>query len=151
MSIPQANFRGLGRFSLVLLTILGMLSFVSPLFAQSNVGSGSITGTVTDPSGAVVSGAKVDITNVAGGQGASLITNSAGTFNSGSLAPGNYKVQVSAKGFSTVSVPVTVLVNNTATANVKLAVGQESQVVEVQASEVQVNTEQASVQGVLNA
>src|SRR5438105_6598766 len=151
MSIPRLSCRELARFSVLLMAIVAVLSFTSLLFAQSNVGSGSITGTVTDPSGAVVSGAKVNIANVAGGQGASLTTNSAGTFNSGSLAPGNYKVQVSAKGFSTVSVPVTVLVNNTATANVKLAVGQESQVVEVQASEVQVNTEQASVQGVLNA
>src|SRR5690348_16791726 len=47
--------------------------------------------------------------------------------------------------------PVTVQVGNPSTANAKLQVGQESQVVEVQASEVQVNTEQPTVQGVLNA
>jgi len=50
-----------------------------------------------------------------------------------------------------VSLPVTVQVGNTSTANAKLQIGQESQVVEVQASEVQVNTEQPTVQGVLNA
>ncbi|MGE5205333.1 MAG: carboxypeptidase regulatory-like domain-containing protein [Chlamydiota bacterium] len=121
------------------------------MLAQTTVGTGSIVGTATDPSGAVVRGAKVAITNVATGQVVSTATNSSGAYNSGALVPGNYKVQVSAKGFSSVSLPVTVLLGNTSTANAKLQIGQESQVVEVQASEVQVNTEQPTVQGVLNA
>jgi hypothetical protein len=60
-------------------------------------------------------------------------------------------VNVASKGFSSASVPVSVRVGGTSTANAKLQVGQESQVVEVQASTVQVNTEQPSVQGVLTA
>src|SRR5262249_10291077 len=67
------------------------------------------------------------------------------------LAPGDYRVTVSSKGFSTVSQSVTVQVGNTASANIKLAVGQESQVIEVQGAQVAVNTEQAEVQGVLNS
>jgi len=59
---------------------------------------GSIVGTVTDPSGAVVSGAKVTITNVATGQTIELTANSAGAFNSGAIAPGTYKVQVFGQG-----------------------------------------------------
>jgi hypothetical protein len=128
-----------------------MLVLSLPMLAQTTVSTGSIVGTVTDPSGAVVSGAKVAITNTGTGQTTTLTTNQSGAYNSGALAPGGYKVQVSAKGFSGVSMPVTVLVGNTATANAKLAVGQESQIVEVQASAVQVNTEQPSVQGVLSA
>jgi len=120
-------------------------------FGQSTVGTGSITGTVTDPSGAVVAGAKVTVTNTGTGQTINLTSNSAGAFNAAALAPGNYKVQVTATNFSTVDVPVTVQVGNTATANIKMQLGQESQVIEVQASEVQVNTEQAIVQGVLTA
>ena len=81
----------------------------------------------------------------------SLTTNSAGAYNSGALIPGDYKVQVAARGFRQMEMPVTVLVGNTATANAKLQIGQESQVIEVQGSAVQVNTEQATVQGVLNA
>ena len=46
---------------------------------------------------------------------------------------------------------IRVEVGNTATANIKLQLGQESQVIEVQASTVAVNTEQAEVQGVLNS
>ena len=151
MYSQQLFSRRLARFSGWLLALAGILVFSLPLVAQTTVGTGSIVGTVTDPSGAVLSGAKVAITNVATGQVISASTNSSGAYNSGALVPGGYKVQISAKGFSSVSVPVTVQVGNTATANAKLQIGQESQVVEVQASEVQVNTEQPTVQGVLNA
>jgi hypothetical protein len=125
--------------------------FSSTVLAQSTVGSGSIVGTVTDPSGAVVDGATVAITNVGTAQVVKVTTNGSGAFNSGALTPGAYKVQVTAKGFSGVSEVVTVQVGNTSSFNPKLQVGQESQIVEVQASELQVNTEQASVQGVLTA
>jgi len=106
---------------------------------------------VTDPSGAVVGGAKIVISNTATGQTLDLTSNSAGAFSSGPLEPGSYKVQVSAKGFSSVSQTMVVQVGNATAFNAKLQVGQESQVIEVQASEVQVNTEQATVQGVLTS
>src|SRR5580700_4494312 len=132
-------------------SILIMLFPVRLALAQSTVGTGSIVGTITDPSGAVFGGAKVAIINAATGQVISLTTNSSGAYNSGALIPGNYKVRVSAKGFRTNETALTVLVGNTANGNVKMEIGQESQVVEVQASMVTVNTEQATVQGVLNA
>jgi len=58
-------------------------------------------------------------------------------------------VRVEAPGFKTTEVPVTVQVGNTANGNAKMEVGQASQVVEVEASSVAVNTEQATVQGVI--
>ena len=131
--------------------MLAALGWDSPLRAQTTVGTGSIVGSVTDPSSAVVSGAKVTVTNVATGQVITLSTNSYGAYNSGALVPGNYKVLVSSKGFSQIETPVTVLVGNTATVNAKLQIGQESQVIDVQADAVRVNTEQATVQGVLSA
>jgi hypothetical protein len=60
-------------------------------------------------------------------------------------------VNVSQKGFSTVSSTTIVQVGNTSTVNAKMLLGQESTTIEVQASTVQVNTEQASVQGVLTS
>jgi hypothetical protein len=129
---------------------LVLLSISRPLFPQTTVGTGSIVGTVSDPSGAVVSGAKVTITNVATGQVISVTTNSSGSFNSGALVPGNYKAQVSCKGFSTAEVSLTVLLGNTATVNVNLRIGNEKEVVEVRDSALQVNTDQPTVQGVLN-
>jgi len=134
----------------VALAIIFLL-FSTLMLAQTTVGSGSIQGTVTDPSGAVVSGAKVVITNQGTAQSQALTTNAAGAYSSGALDPGSYKVQVSAKGFSSVSEALTVEVGNTATANIKMQLGQESQVIEVQASNIAVNTEQAEVQGVLSS
>ena len=134
----------------VLAAWLALLSISQPLFAQTTVGTGSMVGTVSDPSGAVVSGAKITITNVATGQLINLTTNSSGSFNSGALIPGNYKTQVSSKGFSTAEASLTVLVGNTSTVNVKLQIGQEKEVVEVPDQDMQVNTEQPTVQGVLS-
>jgi hypothetical protein len=136
---------------LALSAVVALLSLACPGFGQTTVGTGSIVGNVGDPSGAVVSGAKVTITNLGTGQLINLTTNSSGSFNSGALIPGNYKAQISAKGFNTAEAVVTVLVGNTATVNVPLQVGQETQVIEVQGSAVRVNTEQPTVQGVLNA
>ncbi|GAC1436912.1 MAG: hypothetical protein NVS1B11_19240 [Terriglobales bacterium] len=141
------------RLFLAVLTLLLGVGLLVPMssVAQTTVSTGSIVGTVTDPSGAVVNDAKVVITNTENGQVINLSTNSAGAFNSGALQPGSYKVHVSTTGFNSVDVPLTVQVGNTSTANVKLQVGQESQVVEVQGSQLQVNTEQAEVQGVLTS
>src|SRR5277367_1186608 len=101
--------------ALVLLAMLAPASLVSPLFAQTTVGTGSVVGNVTDPSAAVISSASVTITNLATAQVVSLTTNSSGAYSSGALLPGNYKVQVLARGFSQLETPVTVLVGNTAT------------------------------------
>ncbi len=137
------------RIGLVAVTLFLLVS--SLMMAQTTLSTGSIAGSVTDPSGAVVSDAKVVIKNAATGQTLNLSTNSSGYYSSGPLDPGTYKVQVSAKGFNSVSASVPLQVGNTATFNAKLALGRESTVVEVQANAVTVNTEQATVQGVLTS
>src|SRR5579862_8671819 len=137
------------RFCVILAAVLVLLC--AGLMAQSTVGTGGIVGLVTDPSGAVVGGAKVAITSVGTGATTELTTNSAGAYNSGALTPGIYKVQISAKGFNTITTNATVQVGNTATVNGKMTLGQESTTIEVQGSAIQVNTEQPTVQGVLTA
>ena len=122
----------------------------SAAIAQTTVGTGSIIGIVNDPTGAVVGGANITITNTATNRVINLTSNSSGAYTSGALSPGQYRVQVSAKGFSGMSELVNVQVGNTSTFNATLQVGQESQVIEVQASTEAVNTEQAIVQGVLS-
>src|SRR5580693_2179195 len=147
---PNFNrpLRSAGMFLTLALAITFLLSSTL-LLAQTNVGNGSIQGSVTDPSGAVVSGAKITITEKSKGVASIRTSDSKGSYTSGSLIPGVYSVRVEAPGFKTTEVPVTVQVDNTATANVKLEVGQTSQVVEVEASSVSVNTEQPTVQGVI--
>ncbi|MFL6257483.1 MAG: carboxypeptidase regulatory-like domain-containing protein [Pyrinomonadaceae bacterium] len=66
--------------------------------AQSN--KGTITGTVTDPQGAVVKGAKVTATNVATGEAREATTGDEGTYSMPALDPGIYRVTVDASGFS---------------------------------------------------
>ena len=128
-----------------------LLSISAATFAQTTVSTGSIQGTITDPSGAVVSGARVTVRNKGTDQTVATTTNSSGTYASGALIPGDYVVRVEGAGFKTLEIPVTVQVNVTSAANGKLTVGESAQVVEVQASGVVVNTEQASVQGVLTS
>ncbi|HVI80837.1 MAG TPA: carboxypeptidase regulatory-like domain-containing protein, partial [Candidatus Acidoferrum sp.] len=142
--------RGLRNALLALVCLVALLAPLT-LIAQTTLSTGSITGTVSDPSGALVNDAKVEVTNVATGQKLGLTSNAAGSFTTGPLQPGTYKVQVSAKGFNTVIQTAVVQVGNTSTINAKLAVGQESTVVDVQGSSVSVNTEQATVQGVLTS
>src|SRR5260370_17221554 len=68
-------------------------------FAQSD--RGSVSGIVTDPSGAGITGAKVTITNVAMGTQNSTVTTGAGVYTIPQLSAGIYSVTVVARGFST--------------------------------------------------
>lgn len=146
MSLQARFFPSL---SVLALTVLIAASFVPNLSGQSTISTGSIQGTITDQAGAVVGGAKVTITNKATGQPFSVMTTSAGAYASGALIPGDYTVRVEAKGFKTTETQVTVQVNVTSPGNLQLQVGQETQLVEVQGSAVTVNTEQATVQGII--
>jgi hypothetical protein len=138
------------RFVVLTLVALSALLLSSLAFAQTTVSNGSITGTVTDATGAVVPNAKITATGPTG-QVAHATSNSSGSYSTGALVPGVYSVRIEAKGFKTSQLSVDVKVDTTANGSIKLEIGQESTVVEVQASEVQVNTEQAEVQGILTS
>jgi hypothetical protein len=124
---------------------------VVPLVAlgQTTISTGSIQGTVTDPSGAVVPGASITITSKDTGQVIHLTTTSAGVYASGGLLPGHYVVRAENSGFQTVEVSLVVQVGVTSSANIKLQVGNATIRVTVHDSPVAVNTEQATIQGVL--
>ena len=124
-SRPSAQFMVL---ALIILSVSALLLCSVAGFAQTTVAQGSIQGTVTDPTGAAVPGAKVTIQHKSTGQTSTTITSSTGTYNSGGLIPGEYVVRVESKGFKTSEVPVTVEVTVTSSGNVKLEVGQESTV-----------------------
>lgn len=127
-----------------------VLGLGGSLSCQSTVGTGGIAGTITDPSGAVIAGANISITNVDTLQTLEILANSAGVFNCGALTPARYKIQISAKGFNPAERTTSVLVGNITAVNVQLEIGGGKDVVDVQGSLVQVNTDQPSVQGVLS-
>src|SRR4029077_4238091 len=79
------------------------LTVVSPVQAQST--AGRILGTVTDQSGAAVVSAKVAITDLERGTSRTLNTDEAGAYVAADLTPGNYRIQVEAKGSTTVQRP----------------------------------------------
>ncbi len=122
-----------------------------PLVAQTTVSTGSIQGTITDPTGAVVPGTKITVSNKDTGLTIKLVSSSSGAYNSGALIPGNYEVRVEAAGFKTVTVPLTVQVGVTSPGSVTLQVGQTTTVISVESNPLLVSTEQATVQGVLTA
>jgi len=101
-----------------LLTILACVA----AFAQA--GRGSISGTVTDPGGAVVPGAQVVLLNKAIGVTQHAVTSSAGLYSFVSLNPGVYQVTVSQTGFATVEQDkITVTVDQVTEVNLILQVG----------------------------
>ncbi|MGH9404248.1 MAG: carboxypeptidase regulatory-like domain-containing protein [Terriglobia bacterium] len=134
------------------LALVLCLISTQPAFSfQTTISTGSIIGTVADPSGAAVPGALITITNKATGHVMQLKSNAAGTYNSGGLLPGDYLVRVEAKGFNSIVIPITVQVGVTSSGNATLQVGSTSTVVQVQASNEVVNTVQPTIQGVLTA
>lgn len=128
---------------------LGSLLSISAS-SQTTVSQGSIQGTVTDQTNAVVVNATITITSLTTGQSVTVHSSSAGAYNSGGLPVGDYRVLVQAPGFKSAELTIPVQISVTSSGNVKLDVGQQSAMVEVQTSAIAVNTEQSTVQGVLS-
>ncbi len=101
----------------------------------------SISGTVTDSTGAAIAGAAVTATNIATGVAASQQTNSQGFYSFQSLALGTYTIEVVQKGFKTYKQTSLVLdVNSALVVDVSLQIGQNSETIEVSSSALHVDT-----------
>src|SRR5215472_9622248 len=113
--------------------------FASALVAQTN--RGSIGGTVTDATGAVVPGATVTITSLGTNETRKANTSENGTFTVLDLEPVTYRVEVEATGFKHASVDnVKVDTASNATVNVRLETGSIDTKVTVEAEAVMVDT-----------
>jgi hypothetical protein len=110
---------------------------------------GSIQGTITDAAGAAVSSAKVTISSPDTGYSHELVADSAGLYSLGPLVPGRYIITVDAPGFSRQVVNTAVQLGTVSSGNIRLKVGNTGETIEVNAEEVQINTEQAGVAGVI--
>src|SRR5271166_2020810 len=144
----KKTYLRLSCIGILIATLVSTLSLFS--VSQTTVSQGSIQGTVTDETNAVVADATVTVISHATGQVVTVRTSSTGTYNSGGLPVGDYVVRVQAKGFKTTELKIPVQISVTSSGNVKLDVGQETTTVEVQTTAITVNTEQSTVQGVLS-
>ena len=123
---------------------LALFRFSGTLSAQQVFGS--IFGTVTDPSGAAVNGAKVTITDVNKGTKSDVTTNESGNYTKGQLILGSYQITIEASGFQkAVSDPITVQVDAAARFDVSLKVGNVTQEVEVTAAAPLLQSDRADV------
>jgi hypothetical protein len=124
--------------------VLLFAGLAAPAGAQVT-GQGTISGLVTDPSGAVVVGATVTITNVDTNVAVLRTTNSTGYYEADALNPGNYKITAASPGFSTiVRSGINLLADAYLDVGLKLSVGNTSQVVTITAGESLLNTESGS-------
>ena len=117
---------------------------VLPLAAQQ--GRGTILGSVTDPAGASVAGARISIQNTETNVAVTTQTNGEGFYTSTPLIVGSYQVLVEKQGFKkAVRSGITLQVDQRAEVNVTLVLGNVSDSVEVTAEAALVNTEDATV------
>jgi hypothetical protein len=123
--------RGCGWKMWVGLAIVLGLQLVIGFPVRAQVVGAALSGTITDPTAAVVSNATVTITNTATGVARTLSTNAAGFYSTPNLLPGDYKVTANAAGFSTVSATMTLAIGAQETLNLTLPLGSTNQTVEV--------------------
>ena len=132
--------------------VLLMLVFCCTSPGRAQVLYGSLTGTVTDTSGAAIAGAKVEAVNVATGASGSVTADSSGVYRFGNLQEGTYKVTVSAPTFGTsVSENVPVIVNNVQRVDAQLKIASQTQIVVVTSEAEVLQTEKADVHTDLSA
>ena len=135
----------------ILCAAMLLLSSAAPAWAQST-STGTVVGAVADPTGAVVEGATVTLTDTATNAARSTITNGAGRYTFVDVNPGIYNLSVSKSGFSTTKVASQeVKVGAALTLNLSLQVGGKNEVVEVQATGAELQTMNATVGNTVTA
>ncbi len=134
----------------VLIVFLAAIACASSGLAQS--GAGSIQGTVTDPTGAVIPGASVQVVNQANGEVVNTKSNGAGFYQAPGLFTGSYTITVTAPNMKTYSRKLDLQVAQNAVINASLTPGAVSQKVEVNANAVQlVTTDNGTISSTLDS
>jgi hypothetical protein len=138
------------RVGFVFLLLAGM--FVIPQFASGQEVTAGITGTVVDPSGAAVKGAKITATDTDRGTIFTAETNASGIFTITRLPIGSYSVKAAAQGFDTAVYPTfTLVLNQNANLAFQMKVGQVSQSVDVLAEAPVLQSQSTEVSTLIDA
>ena len=136
------------RSGLLFGVLVMSLWLATAVFGQT--GTSRITGTVTDPTGAVVPNARVVIKNEATGVSFTAVTSSTGSYSFDSLPVGSYEVRVEAQGFRTFASAANILtVGSPLVVDVAMQIGAASEVVSVQGSYEKLTTTNAALGDVI--
>ena len=140
--------RAVGR---ILVPFLLTVALVLPAVVFAQVTGATLTGTVTDTTGAVISNVKIRITNEATGEVRTADVNASGLYTAPNLSPGKYDISASAPGFSTLEQKGVVLsVGAQQLMNFKMKVGRVSEKVEVTDQAPPVELTNSTISGVVN-
>jgi hypothetical protein len=133
-------------------SVVLMMTVATGMLAWAQLYTGSITGVVEDPSGAVVPNAKITLIDVDKGFTREAVADATGHYLFRSLPPTNYKISVAATGFTTTVLPQIALnINENASVNVTLKLGVSSETVEVRAGAEALQTQDATVGQVVSS
>src|SRR5713101_6557094 len=135
--------------------LVSLVAFLlSATCAWAQTGTSSVVGTILDPQGKPVPAAKVTLINVATNTMRSTQSSGTGVYLFDLITPGDYRIEVEAKGFSkTILDNVLALIGKPTETNVQLSLGAMSQVVEVSisAQDALINTQDASLGNVFDS
>lgn len=132
----KATYCAVFRLALGAVLLVALICLMSPALVQAQTANtGTVMGVVTDPSGAVIPGADVELKDAATGTVRSTATNEVGRFTFVAVKPGTYSVTVSAAGFQKEVVAAQVVeVSKSYNLNFSLKIGASTEVVTVTAS-----------------
>jgi len=126
-------------FVCLLVIAFGLLSSASSVFAQGT--NGSLTGLVSDPAGAAVTGISVTLTNIDTNFPQTVVTGGSGVYLFNLVPPGNYSLSIAAQGFERyLQKGIVIQANANATQNVQLKVGSTEAMVNVTSNAELINT-----------
>lgn len=128
----------------LLLVLILVLTGTLAAWPQA-VASGTVTGTITDRSGAVVADVQITLSDVSTGNSRNTTTNGTGHYTFVNVDPGQYAVTIVKAGFATVKTTTDVKVGEATSLNFALQVGGTSTIVEVQASNSELQTLNATI------
>src|SRR5689334_15023199 len=139
-----------GALTLTVVLLVMLTSASIPMLTQTT--TGTISGTVVDPGGALIPGAMVTVTNEATGDSRNALTSETGSFSVPSLLPATYTVRVELAGFQTFQKTGNILTPNSRldVGELKLALGAVGETVNVEASVAQVQTTSAENSALLS-
>src|SRR5215469_16955704 len=133
-------------YALLFLIIALAVSFIPTSARAQAVNTGNVAGQVTDPQGAVVPGVKITLSDPTTGSNYSGTTNNEGRYFIANVPPATYNMTAAKSGFATAKISAqAVNVGTTSTFDIKMTVGEISTTVEVQATNVELQTMNATV------